>query len=247
MPQSLPSPLKARHSPGRSGHPPPAMSAPKPPCTHAALTRRPHHPPGILLEYHFVLIHQGAAAAPHGGILGRKGPFSAGQRWAPHSAPSPVPQDRAEPAGAVARTRPSENAVLERRGRVRLVAAGPAGAATCFPSLRGAALSRELLLRRTQKGLSRAKSTAGRGNAGREAPSPHKLPGAMQAPRSALAWGAEDLPAQGQVSAQSEKPGLPHQTEKNAHETKVLTLYQASLAKDNPPREPLTCPPRHRD
>lgn len=119
---------------------------PSPSCTQAALTCRPHHPPGILLEYGSMLIHQGAAAGPHGSILGRKGPFRAAQGWAPHTTPSPTPQDRAEPAGAAARTRPAESAVLERRGRVRLEAAGPAGAATCFPSLGGAALSREFLL-----------------------------------------------------------------------------------------------------
>lgn len=171
------------------------MSAPKPPCTCAALTCRPHHPSGILLEYCFMLIHQGIAAAPHSSILGRKGPFRAGQGWAPHGPPSPAPQDRAEHARAAAHTRPLENMFLERRGRVRLEAAGPAGAATCFPSLRGAALSRELLLRRTQKGLSQAKSTTGRASAGQEAPSLHKLPRATQAPWSTPAWGAEDLPA----------------------------------------------------
>lgn len=79
--------------------------------------------------------------------------------------PSPTPQGRAEPAGAVSHTRPSEKALLERRGRVRLEEAGPAGTTTCFP---GMALSREFLLWWTQKGLSQATSTAGRTSAGQE-------------------------------------------------------------------------------
>lgn len=135
--------------------------------THATLTGGPHHPTGVLLEYRFLLVHQGAAAGPHGGILGRKSPFRAGQGWAPHRAPNPTLQDRAEPAGAASHTRPSENVVLERRGRVRLEEAGPAGAATCFP---GMALSREFLLWRKLKGLSQATSTAGRASAGQEVP-----------------------------------------------------------------------------
>lgn len=81
--------------------------------------------------------------------------------------PSPTPQDRAGPAGSASHTRPSEKAFLERRGRVRLEEAGPAGTTTCFP---GMAFSREFLLWRTQKGLSQATSTAGRTSAGQEAP-----------------------------------------------------------------------------
>lgn len=110
---------------------------------------------------------------------------------------SPTPQDRAEPAGAASRTRLSVNVFLERRGRVRLEEAGPAGATTCFP---GMALSREFLLWRTQKGLSQATSTAGRTSAGQEVP--------LGLPCSS--WGAKNPPAQGQASGQPEEPASPH-------------------------------------
>lgn len=71
-----------------------------------------------------------------------------------------------------------------------LEAAAPAGAATCFPSLRGAAFSREFLLWRTQKDLSYARSMA---------MGTSTQPGSTISPQvsqSTPVWGAEDLSAQ---------------------------------------------------
>ena len=198
LPQPLPSAPKAHHSPGRSGRPPAAMSAPKPP-TPASMQLSPA---GLAARRGFFLnmvswsptkaLPRLPTAASWGGRV------PSGQGRAGHPTGLAAPR-----RGAAARTQPSESVFRERRGSVRLEAAGPAGTAACFPSLRGAAFSREFLLQRTQKGLSRAKSRAGRAGTGWEAPSPRKLPGAPQP-------GEQSLPAQGQVSAQPEEPAPPY-------------------------------------
>lgn len=196
-----------------------------PPCTHAALTCRPHHPPGVLLEYRFILVHQGAAAAPHGGILGRKGPFRAGQGWAPHGAPSPVPPDRAEPARAAA-THPSI--------RERVFGAereGQAGGSNLFSvSERGGSLQGVTPVENT------VRSVPGHGH-GWE--SRRWLGSAVSPPR---------ICPPGDRFQPSQRSQLPlTRPRKMPLRQRSSSSAGPALPRTKPPREPLTCPPRHRD